>query len=180
LLPSSKIVNTTERTSNKSAFDTDGAAMHQPSGRPISLVKRFASLGLKEQVLLLRVLFLVSAIRLGLFVLPFRILRRFAQRGSGKSNTTHSTRQYVWAVRAVSRHVPGATCLTQALAAQALLARSGHKSRIEIGVRKDEQQGFLAHAWVVCGDQIVIGGAEAEGYLPLESWDTKSLKTDKT
>jgi hypothetical protein len=173
-------VNTSERTSNKSAVDGDGPTSHQPSGRPASRLKRFASLGLKEQVLLLRVLFLVSAIRLGLSVLPFRILQRFAQRESGKSNTAHSARQYVWAVRAVSRHVPGATCLTQALAAQALLARSGHKSRIEIGVRKDEQQGFLAHAWVVCGDQIVIGGTEADGYRPLESWDTKSSKIDET
>ena len=73
----------------------------------------------------------------------------------------------MWAVRAVSRYVPGATCLTQALAAQALLTQSGRDSRIEFAVKKDEQRRFLAHAWVVCGEQIVIGRAEAEGYQPL-------------
>jgi hypothetical protein len=145
----------------------------------VSRIKRFARLSLAEQILLLRALFLVSAIRLGLLLLPFRALQRFAQRPGRKSNTRYSSGQYVWAVRAVSRYVPGATCLTQALAAQRLLTRSGHASRIEIGVRKDEQRRFLAHAWVVSGDQIVIGGAAADGYVPLEAWGEKSTSLDK-
>jgi hypothetical protein len=147
--------------------------------RPVSRIKRFARLSLAEQVLLLCALFLVSAIRLGLLLFPFRLLQRFAQRPGRKSNATHSAGQYVWAVRAVSRYVPGATCLTQALAAQTFLARSGHASHIEIGVRKDEQPRFLAHAWVVSGDQIVIGGAAADGYVPLEAWGKKSASLDK-
>jgi hypothetical protein len=149
------------------------------SARPVSRIKRFARLDLPEQILLLRALFLVSAIRLGLLLFPFRLLQRFAQRRRRKSNTRYSPAQYVWAVRAVSRYVPDATCLTQALAAQTLLARSGHASHIEIGVKKDQQRQFLAHAWVVSGDQIVIGGAAAEGYVPLEAWGRKSTSLDK-
>jgi Transglutaminase-like superfamily len=147
--------------------------------RPVSRLKRFARMSLAEQVLLLRALFLVSAIRLGLFLFPFRLLQRFAQRRGRKSNTMYSSGEYVWAVRAVSRYVPGATCLTQALAAQRFLTRSGHASHIEIGVKKDEQRRFLAHAWVVSGDQIVIGGAEADGYVPLEAWGKNSASLDK-
>jgi hypothetical protein len=153
--------------------------MLELAARPVSRIKRFARLNLAEQILLLRALFLVSAIRLGLLMFPFRVLQRFAQRRGQKSNTMYSSGQYVWAVRAVSRYVPGATCLTQALAAQTLLARSGHSSHIEIGVKKDEQRRFLAHAWVVSGDQIVIGGAAADGYVPLESWGKKSASLDK-
>ena len=37
----------------------------------------------------------------------------------------------------VSRYLPGATCLTQALAAQALLTQSGFPSQVEIGVAKE-------------------------------------------
>ena len=128
---------------------------------------------------MLRALYLVSAIRLGLFLLPFRVLQRFAQRPGRKSNIAYSSGQCVWAVRAVSRYVPGATCLTQALAAQTFLTRSGHASRIEIGVRKDERRQFLAHAWVVSGDQIILGGAAADGYVPLEAWEKKSESVDK-
>lgn len=153
--------------------------MPELGARRVSRIKRFAGLNLLEQILLLRALFLVSAIRLGLFLLPFRVLQRFAQRPGRKSNIMYSPGQYVWAVRAVSRHVPGATCLTQALAAQTFLTRSGHASRIEIGVRKDEQRQFMAHAWVVSGDQIVIGGAAADGYVPLEAWGKKSAGMDK-
>jgi hypothetical protein len=52
-----------------------------------------------------------------------------------------------------------------------LLARSGYDSRIEIGVTKDEQRRFRAHAWVVCGDEIVIGGAQVDRYVPLAAWE---------
>jgi hypothetical protein len=95
------------------------------------------------------------------------------------SSAWHSVAQCAWAVRAVSRYVPGATCLTRALAAQALLTNAGHQPRIEIGVRKDGQDRFLAHAWVVCGEQIVIGGAEADGYIPFEAWKTKPATVEK-
>jgi hypothetical protein len=174
-----KSVNTSAHTPENTEPSTDGCAALELRARPVSRIKRFARLSLAEQVLLLRALFLVSAIRLGLFLFPFRVLQRFTQRRSRKSNTMYSSGQYVWAVRAVSRCVPGATCLTQALAAQRFLTRSGHASHIEIGVRKDEQSGFLAHAWVVSGDQIVIGGAAADGYVPLEAWEKKSASLDR-
>jgi len=57
------------------------------------------------------------------------------------------------------------------LAAQVLLAQSGHESRIEIGVGKDEQSRFRAHAWVVYGDEIVIGAAGVDEYVPLAAWN---------
>jgi hypothetical protein len=128
----------------------------------------------------LHALFLVSAIRLGLCLLPFRVLQRFAQRERAKSSAEHSAGQCVWAVRAVSRYVPCASCLTQALAGQALLTNFGHQSHIEIGVRKDEQTRFLAHAWLVCGDQIVIGRTEADAYVAFGAWKMDTTRADKT
>ena len=47
-----------------------------------------------------------------------------------------------WAVRAAGRRVPMASCLTQALALQFLLGRSGHFSEVLIGVRKDVEADF--------------------------------------
>jgi hypothetical protein len=76
--------------------------------------------------------------------------------------------------------VPGATCLTQALAAQVLLAQSGYHSRIEIGVTKDDERHFRAHAWVVCGNEIVIGGAEVDRYVPLAAWETTMGRTNRS
>jgi hypothetical protein len=93
--------------------------------------------------------------------------------------------QVVWAVKVVSRYLPGATCLTQAIAAQALLTHSGFPSQVEIGVAKerkdgrdnatakteDEARGFHAHAWVVCKGQVVLGGRQVERYNSLMVWD---------
>ncbi len=60
---------------------------------------------------------------------------------------------------AVARLVPGASCLTQALALQWLLARAGHGCELLVGVRRDDTGRFAAHAWVACNDRIVLGAA---------------------
>jgi Transglutaminase-like superfamily len=134
-------------------------------------VKRFVALSSAERRLLLRAFFLVAAIRAGLCLLPFRTVQRLTAGAPRGVAGLHAAARCVWAVRATSRFVPGATCLTQALAAQALLAESGHESRIEIGVGKDSQSRFRAHAWVVHGEEIVIGRAGADEYVPLVAWN---------
>ncbi len=137
----------------------------------MSRLRRFAGLSRPEKLLLLRTLSVVGLIRIGLWVLPFRMIQRFAFRARRKQETPYSVEQFVWAVRAVSRLVPGATCLTQALAAQMLLTRAGHASRVEIGVAKGEKNQFQAHAWLVLGDRVLIGGAGVDRYTPLVAWE---------
>jgi Transglutaminase-like superfamily len=140
--------------------------------------KSFAALSAQDRGLLLHALFVVAVVRTGLFLLPFRTVKRLTARTGRRAAPLRSVARCAWAVRASSRYVPGATCLTQALAAQALLAESGYDSRIEIGVRKDEHRRFRAHAWVVCGQEIVIGGAEAYRYVPLAAWDNTIRRTN--
>jgi Transglutaminase-like superfamily len=131
---------------------------------------RFIALPLKDQILLIRALFLVAAIRIALYLVPFRLLLRWTRRLPRHGRPTSSADSLARAVGAVARFVPRASCLTQALAAQMLLSRAGHDSRLEIGVRKDPRERFEAHAWVVCGDRVVIGGDEAKGFRLIGSW----------
>ena len=49
-------------------------------------------------------------------------------------------------------------CLVQALAAQRWLATYYIASKIEIGVRRDANSKFLAHAWLIQGGKVVLGG----------------------
>jgi hypothetical protein len=70
------------------------------------------------------------------------------------------------AVRRVSRVVPGATCLTQALAVQAFLERRGLPTRLHIGVR-DSGEAVRAHAWLDSQGMTVIGGAPSGQWTPL-------------
>lgn len=133
-------------------------------------LRRWAELSVSERMLLVRAVVVVFAVRVGLWTLPLRHVRRLAAllaRASGKQSMS----SVVWAVRAGSRCVPGASCLPQALAVQGMLAASGFASRVEIGVARDEQHSLQAHAWVTCGDQVVIGGPDVSAYQPITVLD---------
>ena len=70
----------------------------------------------------------------------------------------------------VSRFVPGATCLTQALAMRWMLLRRRIACQLRIGVAKDADGAFKAHAWLETRSQrVLIGGARSpETYKPLK------------
>ena len=123
-------------------------------------LRRFARLSREKKSLLLSSLFFVSVTRLGLWLLPTRVVRRLAFKSLAKARVSHPVATLVWAVKAASRYVPAATCLTQALALHWLLSRSGHTSKVHLGAKKDLAGNFAAHAWVECEGQVVIGGTE--------------------
>ncbi len=134
---------------------------------------RFVRLPAAERRLLVKAALLFSAIRLGLWLLPFetvrRLLAKVAEAPTGFRETDRSSAdRIIWAVEAASRHLPGArTCLPQALAAQVLLARRGHPALLRIGVVKGEKGHLEAHAWLESRGRIVIGGSELDRYTPL-------------
>jgi Transglutaminase-like superfamily len=125
-------------------------------------LKRFTQITDAERRILFRVLFVVGVARAALCVVSTETARGVvAKVATGSGGTVE---QVVWAVRVVSRFVPGATCLTQALAAQALLTESGFPSQVEIGVAKDALRRLHSHAWVVCQGQVVLGGQQPDHY----------------
>ena len=63
-----------------------------------------------------------------------------------------------WAVRAAARRVPRASCLTQALALDALMAVANHRAAIRLGVARRRDGTFEAHAWVEHEGKVLIGG----------------------
>ena len=73
----------------------------------------------------------------------------------------------VWAVEHVSVLVPGARCLTQAATVQFLLRRTSEPSCLRIGVAKDPNGRFIAHAWVESRGKPLIGETQAADFKPL-------------
>jgi hypothetical protein len=134
------------------------------------ILKRFASFPRADQSLLIEAALFVGVMRAGLLLFPLQTVQRIARKIGKRSKGVRPADRIPWAVSAVSRYLPGSTCLTQALAAQALLARSGYVSRVEIGVAKDEERRFEAHAWLVFQEQVVIGGPKVERYTALPAW----------
>jgi hypothetical protein len=78
-----------------------------------------------------------------------------------------------WAVRAASRRIPRASCLTQALSAQLLLARRGLSSELKIGVTRDPVKGFAAHAWVLVEGRVLVGGRDTARFRTLPDITTR-------
>jgi hypothetical protein len=114
----------------------------------------------------------VVVIRLALWTIPSRVLLRkvdgMVARAPTPAGATPVVRRIGWAVRGISRYVPQASCLTQALATQVLLARRGYSSRLRIGVLNHPREGFAAHAWVEIDGEILVGerGAQRYRFLP--------------
>lgn len=71
-------------------------------------------------------------------------------------------------VTAVASRLPWhSSCLVQAVAGRILLARRGIRgAAIRFGVRKTAT-AMEAHAWLLLGETILIGGAGADDYVPL-------------
>jgi hypothetical protein len=134
----------------------------------VSSVSKLIALPGARRRLLVRAFLTVTAFRAALSVLPFRWTRRLAARDGGRTPATAPSREeLVWAVSAAARHVPRATCLTQALALQALLTREGHDARLRLGVARGELGALEAHAWLESGGRVVIGGPQAARFVPL-------------
>src|SRR5215207_4920359 len=121
-------------------------------------LRKFLRLPVGEQRILIKASLLLVVIRLGLWLLPFRTLRRLLAKAAQapprlqqKADRPCADR-VARAVAVASHHVPGVgTCLTQALAAQVLLVRRGHQTSLRIGATRGEEGQFEAHAWLECG-----------------------------
>ncbi len=137
----------------------------------------------EERGLMLRALPLVAVVRLGLSALPYQTVRKWAARlapqvGKGRDDamTPREIGGLMQGIERASRLIPKATCLTQAITAQVMLARRGQAARLHIGVARGESAKFEAHAWIECGNRIIIGGlgrggTETQRFTPLVSFD---------
>ncbi|PBB86520.1 lasso peptide biosynthesis B2 protein [Mesorhizobium sp. WSM3876] len=123
---------------------------------------RLRTLSRPEMLFLAHCLAVVAAVRIGLTFSSYNRIRdlviRLDARGAA---SVADLRRVAWGVAAAARIVPGASCLTQALAGQYLLARQGSASNIRIGIERDTGAEFRAHAWLISSNQIVLGGSIA-------------------
>jgi hypothetical protein len=114
-------------------------------------------------------LLILARTRLALSILPWRRMRAAVVRSIAPALRTKADR-LEWAIRATSRVIPRATCLTQALALQRLLAHHGYESRVQIGARNTDGH-FGAHAWVEHeGGSLLSTATEVTRYARFFSW----------
>lgn len=109
---------------------------------------------------------LVVLVRMSLWLLPSRaivqVVRRLesAHRADSASHMV-TISLIVWAVAAVARRIPRATCLTQSIAAKILLRAFGYDAQLCLGVARNADGSLRAHAWLERGGRAVLGGEGA-------------------
>jgi hypothetical protein len=73
-----------------------------------------------------------------------------------------------WALYGVGRRLPWRSdCLIQALAAKRWLDRAGGSATLRLGVRRTDDGGLMAHAWLSIGEAAISGGPIVEALTPL-------------
>ncbi|HKW47212.1 MAG TPA: lasso peptide biosynthesis B2 protein [Gemmatimonadaceae bacterium] len=115
---------------------------------------------------------LVAGIRIGLWMLPgsvvLRLVSRLARRPASASSSRITNRaEIVWAVEAIGRRIPGATCLTQAIAAKLLLDLAGDHAQFCLGVAHTPAGSLRAHAWLEQNGRALLGGAGIQSLVRL-------------
>ncbi len=149
----------------------------------MSPLKKFARLSRAERQLLCTSCLLTVALRLLLFIYPFKktlaLVRRQAPPSHPAAEQALPQRPIIRAVRAASRRVaprdrPG---LAQALVLLVLFRRHGHPAELRIGVSKNDQQQLHAHAWVESDGRVVIGDLpDLDRYTPLPSLEQSHIQ----
>jgi hypothetical protein len=122
----------------------------------------------QQRRVILYACFLLNAVRLALWLLPFGTIRRqlktvlsvwICHKVDHKTVNSVSVNFIVWTVAVAGRYAPGgAKCLARALTTQLLLNRYGYPHQLHIGVAKNATQVLEAHAWIEYEGQVVVGG----------------------
>jgi len=162
------------------------------SSRWLRRLRRFVSLPAADKGLFLAAWWELARVRWALRSTPFARLQqrrseRWHARGlpgatgrperleagaspSGVDAATDLTR-VGWAVASAARFVPGATCLPQAMTAQALLIRRGRPSVIHTGFDRTDAKGVEGHAWLECDGRVVVGDIGLERFVRTASFE---------
>ena len=147
----------------------------------MSWIVRFLRLTWADKVLLVQAVLLLTAVRVGLSLLPFQTLRKLLA-GAAKApassivqkNPANQPPRVIWAVAVAGRSFPSiGTCLMQAFAAHVLLGRRHYPTQLRIGVTRNEKGKFLGHAWLEREGTVIIGGdaLKEQHYTPLLAMD---------
>ena len=138
-----------------------------------SKLHKFRQISAADKWLVVRAAFWLGIARIMLAVMPFR---RLSERLAANPNATADQprleflERVGFSVRAAANNVPWlSNCFPQAIAARMLLRRQGYSTTIHLGVEKGGNGDIAGHAWLTCGETVVVGGEDLERYTVMYS-----------
>ena len=142
----------------------------------MKVVLKFLKLPLAEKVLYAEAFPVVVLTGFIVRVVPFRFLRKSLVKRLSTNTSTRPAdlteiQKIVRSVDFFSRFHPFASCLTRSLSALLLIKFNGEHAILKIGVAKDEDKSFKAHAWLESNGRIIIGELPSKSqYTVLDSF----------
>lgn len=132
----------------------------------ISKLKKFIQLSFEDKLFYLETFGLLLFSKLLILFIPLRKVAPYLGDLNGEvrkelsSGETLIAEKIMVFICKVGNNMPWkSVCLDQALACMILLKKKKIPYSLYLGVKKDEaNQKLMAHAWVLCGDKILIGG----------------------
>lgn len=144
----------------------------------MTLLGKIVRRGPAELLMVAEALALLAFFRVCLAVVPVRRIIGAITHGQAGVQTSEvaeswaaTARRVRWAVSAAARHsAVEFVCFPQALAGYTMLRWRGVTSTIVYGVARSPEGELLAHAWLMVGDQMVLGGEAAGDFTAVERW----------
>ena len=148
----------------------------------MSALARFRSFSGPDRLLLLEALVHVATARAALLIFPFRWLVTWlgwkvddSAVPTPAGHAPPQARRIASAVELVARRTPWeSACLARATAAKLMLRKRGLASQLCLGTRIDSNGKLLAHAWLRCGDDVLVGAAEYRSFTFLSGFADRS------
>jgi hypothetical protein len=146
-------------------------------------VLKFLRLSGRDRSFLVKTYVLLTLVRLGLWLLPFEQLwKALVRLGRYQNQPAPSSplrigpvvHRAIWAVNWSCKLTPGgAKCLARALTVKVLLDRNQCPADFKIGVAKNSNGKFEAHAWIEVEGTVIIGQLKnLEQFTPMPSLPT--------
>lgn len=134
-------------------------------------LKTFATMGNGKRFRFVQAFILTGFYRAFILFMPFNKLKKRMGKLKIESSKDvdieayRKAKEVRWAVLEAARHTPWESkCLVQALTAAKMMKLRGVSTTVYLGVRKNEKNEMLAHAWVRCGTFYITGGEIRQGY----------------
>jgi hypothetical protein len=135
----------------------------------INLLKKLIKLPISRIILLIKVFLVLLLQKVMISILRFKSYKTLNESLLyEKKLSDDSILRIVWGVQVIATKIPfGFSCLIQATAVKMLIGKQNN-TQICIGVRKNPEQQFMAHAWVMLNNKIIIG--EDNTFVPILEW----------
>lgn len=146
-------------------------------------LRKFCKLPLSEKAFFLRVFILSAVFRLAILLIPFKKIAVKLNKGMRAKPHTKlpiTLKRLGQIIDSVCRHTPWESkCLVQALVCKQLCRRYAVRTSLFIGVDKNQESVFRAHAWVTDDENNVIVGGKQTALFKVVAKYTDYLTSDK-